>query len=308
LSLAASFQLRVLPLPIDMSQRIALPVGARRGGFTLVELLVVIAVIGVLIALLLPAVQAARESANRMACQNNLKQVGLAFHHFHDTHKLLPSGGNNGPNVDDVCCRAEKGRPDYYCWTYHILPFVEGQSVADMAPVDFVAFRQSVMPTYYCPTRRAPRLYQNEAKCDYAGNGGIEDHDGVTVRGPVYQMNFASITDGLSNTLAVGEARVHVQFMDVAQVGYNSDNEDCYINGWRDEVVRRANKSPQPDIRDRALPGALVHDDFGSSHPRGMNGVLADGSVRIFTYGTDARLFRSACLVNDGAVTLHDSL
>jgi prepilin-type N-terminal cleavage/methylation domain-containing protein len=291
-----------------MSHPIAIFASARRKGFTLVELLVVIAVIGALVALLLPAVQAARESASRTACQNNLKQVGLAFHSFHDTHKLLPTGGNNGPNVVDVCCRAEKGRTDYYCWTYHILPFVEGQNIADLAPVDFDAFRQGVMPTYYCPTRRTPRLYQNQAKCDYAGNGGINEFDGITVRGPAYETNFAAVTDGLSNTLAVGEARVHVQFLDVAQAGYTSDNEDCYINGWLDEVVRKANKSPQPDIRDRALPGVLVQDDFGSSHPRGMNGVLADGSVRIFTYGTDAATFRSACLVNDGAVVSHDAL
>jgi len=139
----------------------------RKRGFTLVELLVVIAIIGILIALLLPAVQAAREAARRTQCNNNLKQIGLAFHNHHDVYKLFPDGGrgwnywcyNNG--------RPEVAPNQFGSWGMQILPFMEqgplwqgggapdenGNGVVEQWE-KFVFLRGQALPVFHCPTRR----------------------------------------------------------------------------------------------------------------------------------------------------------
>jgi prepilin-type N-terminal cleavage/methylation domain-containing protein len=133
---------------------------SRRGAFTLVELLVVIAIIGILVALLLPAVQAAREAARRMSCGNNLKQVGLALHNYHDVNKMFPPGGITLGR----CC----GTPSYSTWTIAILPFLENQNLYDRYhqhlfnedPLNAFV-REQILPVYICPsdvnTRRTDR-------------------------------------------------------------------------------------------------------------------------------------------------------
>lgn len=174
----------------------------RRSGFTLVELLVVIAIIGILVGLLLPAVQAARAAARRTQCQNNLKQLGLAVHNFEATYKKVPEGpmdgdpdaitwggspSSSGRNYSPggVCCRAATRRG----WGpfYHLLPYMEQDNVYHLgfndppywpyfpnnAGEDSVA--QVRIGFFYCPSRREPAGYGsgNFGRVDYAGCAGF---------------------------------------------------------------------------------------------------------------------------------------
>src|SRR5262249_25118760 len=109
---------------------------ARRKGFTLIELLVVIAIIAVLIGLLMPSVQKVREAANRVQCANNLKQLGLAFHHHHDVRRIFPDGGEywdpgSAPRSfsDDAKTIPAQAPNQNYGWAYQILPYIEQENV-----------------------------------------------------------------------------------------------------------------------------------------------------------------------------------
>jgi len=274
----------------------------RRPGFTLIELLVVIAIIAILIALLVPAVQKVRESAARTQCQNNLKQIGLAFHAYHDTQKKLPRGGDNGPDTVAYCCSAAPGTLDYYNWTYHILPFVEqnplyvlGKSAGNIATL-----RKSPVPVYYCPSRRSVQLYRNAAKCDYAANAGTNNTNGIAMRPSAnVTINLLGISDGSSNTVLAAEGRVHLAFID-GGTSCCSDNEDAYTNGWADDTERRGSSPPEPDLTDASLNSNLADGKFGSSHSQGLNVCLADGSVRFVTFTITAENWRRLCVRNDG--------
>ena len=166
---------------------------SRFRAFTLVELLVVIAIIGILVALLLPAIQAAREAARRTQCSNQLKQLAIAFHNHHDTHRHLPTGGWSWQWL---------GYPDYGFgkeqpggWMYNILPFIEQQNLHDIGRGATGAARneatrqrvQSPFEGMTCPSRRGTNVYsylndtavfvysddfEQCSKTDYAANAG----------------------------------------------------------------------------------------------------------------------------------------
>src|SRR5687768_14877758 len=105
--------------------------GGSRKAFTLVELLVVIAIIGILIALLLPAVQAAREASRRSQCSNNLKQIGLGLHNFHDVRGYLPPGGLNGATVTPAHKQLNIPANLNHAWSVFILPYIEQDALWD---------------------------------------------------------------------------------------------------------------------------------------------------------------------------------
>jgi len=227
-----------------------------RGGFTLIELLVVIAIIAILIGLLLPAVQKIREAANRMKCSNNLKQMGLAIHNFHDTNGKLPS--NMSPNVYGY---DDNGRS--WSWLAHLLPYIEqdnlhkstlglafgaianakwdlanGPNDANAGPTfnQLAAVHATIIKTYLCPSDGdsakafvdgrgngttsagcGPTNYKGVAGSNWAwgaitnvgpsgNNNGLDVGDGIFWRSDGQTpRTLASVTDGLSNTLMVGE-------------------------------------------------------------------------------------------------------
>src|SRR5579859_225755 len=145
----------------------------RRRAFTLIELLVVIAIIGVLIGLLLPAVQKTREAANRVKCSNNLKQMGLGAHMVHDAYGHLPSGGWGWSWVGDPSRGSGKGQPGG--WIYQLLPFVEQPGLYAEASTKAGAIKmiETTLPIYNCPSRRTGGPYA-AGNNSYLNFGGIK--------------------------------------------------------------------------------------------------------------------------------------
>jgi prepilin-type N-terminal cleavage/methylation domain-containing protein len=174
----------------------------RRLGFTLVELLVVIAIIGVLVALLLPAVQQAREAARRMQCTNNMKQVALAVHNYHDTFNQLPRTTLHANN-------------SHWSGLCLLLPFMEQQNLYDAlavgkSPLQSLDFTttpelQTKIDTLLCPSNGAADTnpnFNNYGRSNYVLSESVFDWS--TTRQPG-NLSFTRITDGLTNTIMFGE-------------------------------------------------------------------------------------------------------
>jgi prepilin-type N-terminal cleavage/methylation domain-containing protein/prepilin-type processing-associated H-X9-DG protein len=269
---------------------------------TLIELLVVIGIIGVLISLLLPAVQRVRESANRTRCLNNLHQIGLGLHMYHDSLGSFPPG---------VAGRG--GAFPFLSWHGRLLPYIEQQNLWAQTQQAFAidpAFDlnpphigfATVLPVYICPSdpntwmpQRTP-IGLMAALTDYLG---VEGTDLNSRNGCLYlnsQITLGAISDGTSNTLLVGERPPSTDFFfgwSYAGQGQRSDGSADMVLGVTEinlrtqadtQICPRGPYSYQPGRFDQQCD--LFH--FWSAHPGGANFLFCDASVHFLPYSAAA--------------------
>ncbi len=256
----------------------------RSRGFTLVELLVVIAIIGVLVGLLLPAVQMARESARRIQCANNLKNAGLALHNFADAYRSLPAG-------------SESLNGTFHSWSSRILPFAEQSALFSeldfSKPWDAAGANQQAaskhVPMFVCPSTRL----QFEGKQDYGGivgtsllplPGGSGPYEafgcGTLIRTSKEQpraVRLAGITDGLSLTLAVGES---------------CDRSDEAAGRWACGLNCFSQNENSVGLGETG--------ELFSLHPGGAHGMFADGHIQFLPRTTERLVLGAICTRNGG--------
>jgi prepilin-type N-terminal cleavage/methylation domain-containing protein/prepilin-type processing-associated H-X9-DG protein len=292
----------------------------RRRAFTLIELLVVISIIGTLMGLLLPAVQKIRSTAARIHCANNLRQIGLASHSYHVSHKAFPPG-----------YMAKAAYPDTtpgWSWAAFLLPFIEQDNLHRQIdftkPILSTSAAQAVIVMFLCPMDQTPsdafavtdatfRVIGQLGPSSYAatvGSDASEVNDqicnGIFFRNS--RTRLTDITDGTSQTVMFGDRAW-------------SQTNGTWAGAPNGAVTRAGFRNPWVNATGSSAALVLVHnnwinissdadgglDDFSSNHPGGVNLVFADGSVHFVTDilvdGPTRRAFWAAGTISAGDST-----
>lgn len=273
-------------------------------GITLIELLVAIAIIGILVGVTLPAVQAARGAAERLSCANNVRQLALALHAFHGAHRHLPAG---------TSVRSEPTRL-WESWHTQILPYVEQEALFKLSeqfywvePNPFSDSHSPVrtvpLPVYSCPTDSRGDCVQTAAwtQMDVAVTSylGITGRNVATLDGCLFQdsrIRFADVCDGLSNTLLLGERppSIDVQY-GWWYAGYGLGGTGSLDGHLGVEEILVTDLPYAAGLCPRSGnsygPGNLIDYchvlHYWSLHPNGAVFAMADGSTRFITYGNE---------------------
>lgn len=293
--------------------------GHKPRAFTIIELLVAIAIVSILIALMLPAVQMAREAARRTSCANHLRQVGVALHQHHEVHNYFPSNG--GEDEQQTIPAASGGKVSIYTrgltgatlywgvgdpalnpkeqagsWAFSILPYLDSAAIYDQRK-----WTVSV-ETYICPSRRAAKavpVVASDAHGDYEGGGwnwGKTDYaaNGLIFHNRPRLMRIANLSDGTSNTILIGEKA----FDPEKQLPETWYWDEPFFTGGSSGTRRRGLEV----LRDG--PGILVGGDgggnWGAAHPGGAHFLFSDGSVRMIQHGESWMLMEKWLTPADG--------
>jgi prepilin-type N-terminal cleavage/methylation domain-containing protein len=290
----------------------------RSRGFTLIEVLVTIAIISLLIALLLPAVQQARETARRAQCKNHLKQIGLALHNYHDTVLRIPP----------VVIMANR-----WGWSTMILPYLDqsplygalssaaGRDSVDQSAMGFSAYVGSFpvpnalsapLAVFRCPSDSGKNTADLVAanplfpgvkpygRSNYAAVGGsdVVGSNGafaLQANGSIPCRQFRDFTDGLSHTFFVGERLSPA----VVNGGYLGGDTvwSGYVDAPNDVMGNCAAIFP---LNFKASSASLAWSTFSSPHAGGAHFVMGDGGVRFISESIDTTTYRNLAAINDG--------
>ncbi|MCA8988066.1 MAG: DUF1559 domain-containing protein [Planctomycetaceae bacterium] len=309
-------------------------------GFTLIELLVVIAIIAILVALLLPAVQQAREAARRSSCKNNLKQLGLALHNYHDTFNVFPMGWWDRWSATNI----NVGNDGQWGWGTYILPFMEEAPLYDVltpgdnpsatpglvgtlaAAIDDptrLAAMQVPIDSYRCPSDNTEGVNRDNqiggqplATSNYVANHGsgtigfpnnaggswkatkgktpLGDQEANGLFGRMFVTNMRDVTDGTSNSVALGERSQTVSAGGTTQlcrasVVFGCRDNDRNALSWGPFVNHGAGKYGinNPAVGSGGDAGGICQGGFSSNHKGGAQFVMCDGAVRFVSENID---------------------